>query len=165
MKMMRTICRVLGGVLMAAVIGLYAALTVPGLLGYSSYSIVSGSMEPEIPVGSLVFAQWEDPALIAVGDVVVFYNEGSAVTHRVCENHREESELVTKGDANTKEDPGRVPYGSVLGKMRLCVPHMGDAALILSSRQGKLGAGSALLAGVLLLVIGRDDDEKEGKKR
>ena len=162
MKMMRTICRVLGGVLMAAVIGLYAVLTVPGLLGYSSYSIVSGSMEPEIPVGSLVFAHREDPAQLAVGDVVVFVRGSSPVTHRVYENNTDERELVTKGDANEGEDPGKVPYPQVLGRVQLCVPHLGDLALIMSSRQGKLGAGSALLAAVLLLLVGRDADEEEG---
>ena len=165
MKMLRTICRVLGCVLMAAVIGVYAMLTVPGLAGYESFSIVSGSMEPEIPVGSLVFAHPEDPALLTVGDVVVFTANGSPVTHRICENHRDERELVTKGDANENEDPGKVPYSAVLGRMKLCIPHMGDVALIMGSRQGKIGAVSALIAAVLLILVARDDEEKEGKKR
>ena len=154
-------CRLLGEVIMAAVILLYAVLTVPGLLGYNSYSIVSGSMEPEIPVGSLVFSRWEDPAILVKGDVVVFMGGSTPVTHRVQENRPGERLLVTKGDANAMEDPANVHYSAVLGRVIFSVPRAGDLALILSSSSGKIGAGCALLAAGLLILTGREEKREE----
>ena len=66
------------------VLGLIVA--VPHLLGYEQYVVVSGSMEPAIPVGSLVMAKPVKPAELQVGDVIVFYTErhiDTPVTHRV----------------------------------------------------------------------------------
>lgn len=41
-------------------------------MGLQSYAIVSGSMEPSFPVGSLVYAEPIEPEALAVGDVAVF---------------------------------------------------------------------------------------------
>ena len=51
----------MNSVLLLAVILLSLPLAVPRAFGYQPYSVVSGSMEPSIPVGSLVFVKNKDP--------------------------------------------------------------------------------------------------------
>ena len=38
-----------------------ALLLVPKLLGYTQYAVISGSMEPNIPVGSIVYDKEVEP--------------------------------------------------------------------------------------------------------
>lgn len=57
---------------------------VPRAFGYTPYTVLSGSMEPELPVGSMVFVHQVDPTDIAVGDNATFYrSDGAVVTHQV----------------------------------------------------------------------------------
>ena len=54
------------------------------LFGIRVYSILSGSMEPEYPVGALIYVKEIDPSEVEVGDVITYVlpNETPA-THRV----------------------------------------------------------------------------------
>ncbi len=85
---------------------LCALLVMPNLLGISLYTVMTGSMEPAIPVGSLVFVEPADPADLAGGDVVTYRGRlseqdvsTSVITHRVVANDPQSKELETKGDA------------------------------------------------------------------
>ena len=40
------------------------------LVGLTPYAVLSGSMEPELPVGSLIYVRETDPATIQAGDTV-----------------------------------------------------------------------------------------------
>ena len=57
-----TVCSVFGLALLLLVILICLPLTVPRMFGYELYAIVSGSMEPAIPVGSVVYAKEISPA-------------------------------------------------------------------------------------------------------
>ena len=82
---------ILGTAIIIAVIVLCLMLTVPRLAGYAGYCVLTGSMEPTIPVGSLIYSESVDPASIAEGDVIVFSDGRSDVpiTHRVISNDAE----------------------------------------------------------------------------
>ncbi len=150
-------CAVFGLALILAVAAVCAPLAIPRILGYEAYSIVSGSMEPGIPVGSMAYAKAADPEGIAVGDVIVFHGgaDGSAVTtHRVAEKDDANGRFFTKGDANEGNDPNPVPYGRVIGKVERTVPFLGYVLPALSSARGKAALGCVLLAGVLFRVLG-----------
>ncbi len=54
-----------------ALVGLGSAV-VPRVLGVQPYAIVSGSMEPAYPTGSLVYAQPVAGEDLQVGDVAAF---------------------------------------------------------------------------------------------
>lgn len=149
--------RILGLLMMLAVILGCIPLTVPKLLGYQIYHITSGSMEPEIPVGSLIFAKEVDPSQLQPKDVVVFLGgqgADSAVTHRVVENQREDRKLVTKGDANAGNDVLPVPYQNVVGRMELSVPSLGFLVSAFADTQGKLSILAFLAAGFLFRIVG-----------
>ena len=58
------ILRAAGIALMVLVVAACLSLIVPRLAGYEGYVVVSGSMEPTIPVGSIIYSKQTDPALL-----------------------------------------------------------------------------------------------------
>ena len=59
----RALC-VAGITLIVLIASACLSLIVPRLAGYEGYVVVSGSMEPTIPVGSLIYSKPTDPALL-----------------------------------------------------------------------------------------------------
>ena len=112
------LCNILGILILAAVLGSSLLLTVPKIFGYEIYNVISGSMEPEIPVGSLILVAPSQPESIIEGDIIAFESTDSVVTHRVVENKKLEGELITKGDANEKEDINDSVRSPVLDRLR-----------------------------------------------
>ena len=109
-KIAAALCNILGILILLSVIATFIPVTIPRLMGYQAYNIISGSMEPEIPVGSLVYVEPAQPAEVREGEIIVFYSGGSAVTHRVVQNRLVEGEFVTKGDANQQEDLNTISF-------------------------------------------------------
>lgn len=75
-----------GTVLLILVIVLCIPITVPRLFGYDIYTVISGSMEPAIPTGSLIYTKEIPPKEVKKEDVIAFYrgtDSGAIVTHRV----------------------------------------------------------------------------------
>jgi signal peptidase len=132
-------------------------LSVPRFAGIEQYVVISGSMEPAIPVGSMVYSAQTDPATLETGDIIVFYSSeagSTPVTHRVVENHVADGEIITKGDANAQNDMSPVIYANVLGKLVLHVPMLGYIAAPLGTMMGKIAMGCVILAAYLLTVVG-----------
>lgn len=150
-------CSVVGTLLIAAVILLCLPLTVPRLLGYEVYAIVSGSMEPAIPTGSLVYAKAAEAGGLEAGDVIVFFggpDGASVITHRVVENRPQDRQLITRGDANAANDVTPLPYERVLGRVAWSVPGLGLFLPAVTTMQGKLSLLGVLAGAVLLRVLG-----------
>lgn len=130
-------------------------LAAPGLLGWKQMSVLTGSMEPEIPVGSMVYVEPVEPESLAEGDVVTFVQaDGDTVTHRVVKNRTVEGTLVTKGDANEEEDMDPVPYERVVGKVGLTLPNAGEVLGYISSDVGKVYMLAFGACGVMLVILG-----------
>lgn len=147
---------VLGTVLLAALMAVCLPLTVPRLFGCQIYSVVSGSMEPSIPTGSLIYIRTMEPADMQEGDVIAFYgtrDQASIITHRVVENRVVMGEFITKGDANQAEDMTPVPYENYIGRVVWTIPGAGAAAELFTSSAGKAAAGGVILAAVLLQML------------
>lgn len=133
------LCTVAGTLILVATLAAAALMALPPAIGWEQRTVLTGSMEPEIPVGSMIYVAPADPAELAEGDVVTFENEsGDIVTHRVESNRAVEGELITKGDANEGEDLAPVPYSAVRGKVVLAVPYLGDVLGALASPVGKV---------------------------
>ena len=94
------------------------------IANYSMFRVVTGSMEPAIPVGSLLISQDMDIDQIQVGDVVNYRSRepgmfGIIITHRVIAIHRNaegQIYLETKGDANQYPDGHLVDENYLIGK-------------------------------------------------
>ena len=151
----------IGSFIMWAVILLCLVIMAPRLAGIKSFVVISGSMEPAIPVGCMVYAKDVDPKTLIPGDIIVYYKlpDGSGtnvtpVTHRVVENNTESGEITTKGDANERPDLAPVKYNNVEGKVIYAMRRLGYLAAPLSSTTGKVAAFMVILAGYLLSEAG-----------
>ncbi len=97
---------------------------------WSVTTVSTGSMEPAIPVGSLVALAPVEPDAVGVGEVVLYsspLDRDIRITHRVTEvvDSGQGPMFRTRGDANEDPDPYLVPAGNVDGAVRLCVPYAG----------------------------------------
>lgn len=94
------------------------------IFGYSVFHVASGSMEPAIPVGTLIICQRTDIDDIKQRDIITFlslesYMLNKPVTHRVVgiENVNGETALRTRGDANNSEDGYYVTDENLVGRV------------------------------------------------
>ncbi len=128
------------------------------------YNVLSGSMEPAIPVGSLLYVRSGDPEQVEDEDIIAFYGsleDSGIITHRVVKNNVVSGTFTTKGDANDKEDPTPVSYDNYIGRVTLSVPYVGRVLTIMTSLEGKIAAACIVGLGVLLNVIGGRIGNKE----
>lgn len=128
----------------------------PTVFGWGNAVVLSGSMEPELPVGSLLLIHREES--YKVGEIVTYEDEsGSLVTHRLAS--LENGEAVTKGDANNTED-APFPVSQIYGKVRAVLPGVGGTILWLKTPPGIC---TVLLIGAVLLFVPGTIIRKVGK--
>jgi len=110
------------GILIAVVITL-----VPFIAGYKPVVVLSGSMEPGYPIGSMIYYKSSSFEDINEGDVITFkLGAGALATHRVIRKGVENREFTTKGDNNPTEDIKPTPYTEVVGKVaKVVIPYVG----------------------------------------
>lgn len=147
-------CRILGILFLLVVIATALPLTIPKLLGYQIFHVESGSMEPALPVGSVIYVKQVSPEEVAEGDIITFRREEATVTHRVVENHLVEGEFITKGDANEEADMQAVPYASLVGRVTKHFPVLGKFLAVYASRLGKVYVFLVAACGVMLNILG-----------
>lgn len=99
-------------------------------LGIMAFNVQSGSMEPKVKLGSVVFVAPKKE--YKVGDVITFRSRDSikiTYTHRITrvESDPDIGKLLyyTKGDANEDEDTRPLEPNLVLGKVFLTLPMLG----------------------------------------
>lgn len=100
-------------------------MPIPG--NYKVFVVQSGSMEPKIKLGSLIFVK---PGVdYQANDIITFKAQGgkTTVTHRLIEIKQESgvAQFVTKGDANEEADPDSVKRENIIGKTFLTLPWLG----------------------------------------
>jgi signal peptidase len=159
--------KLLSWILVAIVIGAWAALLRPAFLGGpTNYVMVSGiSMEPRMHTGDLVIATRRDA--YHRGDVVAFHvpegepGAGATVIHRVTGGNGEDG-YITKGDNRAQADHWRPTDDDIQGAMWIMVPKGGTVISFLRSP-----IGIALAAGVMVFLMfvldGRPDGTKPSK--
>lgn len=131
-------------------------LVLPKILGYQTYAVISGSMEPAIHVGSLVYVKDVEAEEVQEGDVIAFYSAadtGAIITHRVEKNQVVSGQFITKGDANEAEDPLPIKYELFIGKVVLDIPVLGKILSMMVTLQGKLATGGIVLFAIILHLI------------
>ena len=149
-------CSTLGTIVLVLLILVCVPLTIPRMIGYNIYTVVSGSMEPAIPVGSLVYINNMAPEDVQENEVIAFYGatDGSSIiTHRVVTNSTVMGEFITKGDANEEKDMNPIPYSHFIGKVVLTVPKVGGIAQTFTSTTGKIAAACMIALAVVLHII------------
>ena len=152
-KLTATLMKILGTGVFICTILLLLILSLPKLFGFDTYNIVSGSMEPEIPVGSMVFVKTVDCHELQEGDIIVFYSNEVPVCHRVTENNTFSNTLITKGDANESEDFRATDYAEVIGIVKYHLPLFGNIGAYISTVSGKLLIVEVIAVCVLLYLF------------
>jgi len=146
--------------------------------------VVSGSMEPSIREGDLLFVKGVNPEDIKNGtaedkngDVIVFDARGlwagapeEPIVHRVIDK-----DLVgdtyyfrTKGDANSLPDQAPIPESRIIGVVIGGIPYVGWVKIILTE-SGLLIPLLVIISAFLVISIIRDifqdEDEDEDQKK
>lgn len=162
----KKVWNIISGILVAAVVVLAALLVGVRLLGFQVYTVLSGSMEPNYHVGSLVYVKSVSADEIKVGDAITFVlDSGMVATHRVTAVSEENGQTAykTKGDANENEDAGLVSYQNVLGKANFSIPCLGYLANFVQNAPGKY-ISIAFVALLLIFTFIPDLFKTENKK-
>ena len=160
------ICSSLGTILLLVLIVGCIPFTLPKLLNYQAYTVISGSMEPAIETGSLVYIGPVEPQDVQVDDVIAFYggrDVNAIITHRVVENRVIMGEFITKGDANQTNDMNPVPYEELIGRVELTIPKFGVVAQMISGKEGKIAAGALIALAVVLHGIASVIGKKQSR--
>ena len=115
----------IGGVILAVAILMLFYRPVP-LAGDTHYLVVrTGSMEPALPVGSVVIIKSVDTETLKKGDIICFklLQEQPFVTHRIIEITY--NGFITQGDVNENPDSFTVEKKDVIGRVVFSIPYLG----------------------------------------
>jgi signal peptidase len=139
---------------LVATVGVISLALMPHVLstvGREMYVVRGASMQPAVPLGSVILVRHADPATIAVGDIISFHApNGATVSHRVIGLvDGPDLAFQTQGDGSVAADPVIVPATSVVGVVESYVPQLGYVVTALGSQAGSV-ALVALLSGLLL---------------
>lgn len=141
---MKGLKRLIDGVI-AIYVGALLLIMVPAFLGYQVFAVISGSMQPEIPAGSAVYVKRLPFEKLKEGDVVTYWMNGTAVTHRIIEKDSEQRQMLTKGDANETMDAKKIGCEQLEGRVCFSLPCLGYLAILFQGPQEKTGLMVLLL--------------------
>ncbi|GAB2665599.1 signal peptidase I [Prescottella soli] len=146
-------------------------IVIPRLAGATPYTVLTSSMEPTYPPGTLIVVKPQDPASLRVDDAITFQWESGkpeVVTHRIVAvqyTSNGELRLTTQGDANSAPDPRPVVPEQVRGKIWYSVPYVGYVNNYITGKQRSVllmvVVGGLLVYAVTMFVsAGRDKARK-----
>ena len=105
---------------------------------YKIFTVQSGSMEPTIHTGSLIFVKPE--ADYNVGDIITRRTEDPKVTitHRIFSKEEVDGKVAfeTKGDANNASDGTKFSKEGIVGKVIMKLPYVGYPVSYAKTPQG-----------------------------
>ncbi|MEO6606135.1 MAG: signal peptidase I [Aeromicrobium sp.] len=134
--------QVIAWFVISAVVALLAVcVVIPRLGGATPYSILTSSMEPDFPPGTLVVIKPASTKEINVGDVITYQlksGDPTVVTHRVIAittTPAGELRFHTQGDANNTPDPKLVVPEQIKGKLWYSAPQLGRVTNLLDNAQ------------------------------
>jgi len=148
----------------ALVFALLAAVFLSGnsndkynFMGYSWFTVVSESMQSEIPYGSLVIVQKTDEGEIKIGDDITFIRKAdeTAVTHRVIniyEKYGEQGDrgFQTWGIDNAEPDHEIIHSGDIVGVVKFIIPGLGN---VLHQIAVIIGVFLVLFGGIIIISV------------
>ena len=127
----------------AVLLGAFTLALGPRLLGYSSFVVYGGSMEPAVRVGSMAVAKPTSVSDLRVGDIVAYKaprGGASATLHRIVTIQDEGPTTVftLKGDANVTADPIRVTLEGRGSRVIYSVPKIGYLTAFARTGRGRV---------------------------
>lgn len=159
------ILNILATLIIALIVALCAVIMLPRVFSYEVYGILSGSMLPNYPIGSIIYVDQVEASEIEVGDVITFNMAADSdvvATHRVVEINTEEENFITKGDNNDNVDSSPVSFQRLIGRVVLCIPVLGYVTAFIQSSHGIIASIGAIII-VFILWFLSDYFKKRGK--
>ena len=126
-----------------AVAGLLVLMGMAVLLELRPVVILSGSMEPVIPTGSICLISGADRRGMP-GRIVAYELQDHLVVHRISSVDLDGQNFITRGDSNDTADPAPVSAEQIRGRVIGAVPYLGYWVLFLRSKKGMALAASAV---------------------
>lgn len=120
--------------------------------------VLSGSMEPALRTGSIVFTDTENTAP-EPGDIITYRLGNACVTHRVVD--KDGDYFITKGDANDGEDASPVKQTQIEGIVLFSVPLLGYAAVFFQKKTVFCLLLLMLAQEIIFLIIQRKGERRE----
>lgn len=149
---------------------LLGCVVVPKLAGATPYTVLTGSMRPGLPPGTLVVVRPVAPKDVRLGDVVTYQLQSGkpeVVTHRVVSvgfNAQNQYVFRTEGDANEVPDTNPVKGVQIRGRLWYAVPYIGRLAIALDGRArawATTGLAGGLLAYAAAMFLGAYRDRRQ----
>src|SRR5581483_4069860 len=137
---------------------LVVLLVLPRATHSEALTVLTGSMTPKIPVGSVVIDRPVDPGTLHVGDIATYQKapgEAEYITHRIIkiDTSKTPAMFTFKGDANRGPDIDPVPATAIRGKVWFHVPYLGAIRDALRTKGGLAGIGMVLLGAYALVQL------------
>ncbi|MDO4443230.1 MAG: signal peptidase I [Slackia sp.] len=158
--MLRRVFNIVSAIVLVAALALAVAFAGVRLVGLTPYAVLSGSMEPQYPVGSLIYVQDKTPEAVQVGDAITFsLDSGTLVTHQVYDIDAEGQLFYTQGIANVDEsgavipDAAPVPFSRLAGVPVFCIPFLGYVNAWCTSTSGFFAIVSLVGAFIALSIV------------
>ncbi|HYD35407.1 MAG TPA: signal peptidase I [Vitreimonas sp.] len=167
-----SVLETVGIILLVALAAITFGTRIPLLanLGINFFAVTSGSMEPTISTGSLIYVGKFLPEALKEGDIITYKKVSgenttpTVITHRIIKvNKTEETqqtnsgekklvtyEFKTKGDANGQEDAYNVVLGEIIGLYKWHVPSLG---YLTSFAQTPFGFATLVIVPAVILVM------------
>lgn len=153
--MLKRICNILSTIILIVMVIVAGILLLPYAFGYQTLAVLSGSMEPVYPVGSIVFVQKVPAAEIKAGDPITFRisDNGTYATHRVVRIDKDKEQFITKGDANDTED-GPTAFESLVGRASsYSIPWLGYISIYIKTPMGIMAVTGVAVVMILLTFL------------
>ncbi|HEU5006133.1 MAG TPA: signal peptidase I [Jatrophihabitantaceae bacterium] len=147
--------RIVASAVLALVLAAVTVLVIiPRATHGTALTVLTGSMTPGIPVGSVVIDRPVDPGTLKVGDVATYQKAPGVdeyITHRIVkiDTSTQPATFTFKGDANRGPDITPVPAGAIRGKVWFHVPYLGTWRDSISGPMGRV-----LVIAVVVLMLG-----------
>lgn len=150
---------ILGILVFIGVLVIFSFISLPG--NYKVFTVQSGSMEPVIHTGSLIFVK--PMSDYNIGDVITRRTKDPKVTitHRIFSKENVDGKIAfsTKGDANDSPDTEKFTSDGIVGKTFLVVPYLGYPVSYAKSIQGLI-----LIVIIPAIIIIYDEAQKIKKE-
>ncbi len=165
---MRTALKIFGQIIFYLLLALFVILLIfgvasriygggPAIFGQRMLIVMSGSMEPKIHTGSVIF---DNPnfqiSSLKVGNIITFKpptNPNILITHRIYRVVKQNGQegFMTKGDANAVQDGWVVPTKNIVATYdHLTIPYLGYYLEFIKTKMGL--AMVLIIPGAFLIV-------------
>lgn len=160
--------------LLFVVVVLLASIVVPKLGSAIPYTVLTSSMEPTYPPGTLIVVRQTNAENLGVGEAITYQiksGEPGVITHRIVGTtfDKDGKQLyITQGDNNSAPDQDPVRPVQVRGTVWYSIPYLGYVNNWITGERRSVFVGvvvAGLLGFALYQFVGAGLDRKRARKK